>query len=71
MQTNNHFGSAHDPDVRADMVLIERPNGGCVFSVGSMNWIPFLATQNGNSNVATVTRNVLENFLSRSREGGG
>ena len=72
MQTNNFFGSPRDPDVRADMVLIERENGGCVFSVGSMNWIPFLATQNGNSNVAKVTRNVLANFLSRPRmERGG
>ena len=71
MQTNNFFGSPRDPDVRADMVLIERPKDGCVFSVGSMNWIPFLATQDGNSNVAKVTRNVLNNFLSRSREGGG
>ena len=70
MQTNNFFGSPRDPDVRADMVLIERPKDGCVFSVGSMNWIPFLATQDGNSNVAKVTRNVLANFLSRSREGG-
>jgi len=69
MQTNNFFGSPRDPDVRADMVLIEREDGGCVFSVGSMNWIPFLATQNGNSNVAKVTRNVLANFL--SRPGGG
>ena len=67
MQTNNFFGSARDPDVRADMVLIERPRGGCVFSVGSMNWIPFLATQDGNSNVAKVTRNVLNNFLARSK----
>ena len=65
MQTNNYFGSSHDPDVRADMVLIEGPDGGCVFSVGSMNWIPFLATQDGNSNVAKVTRNVLNNLLSR------
>ncbi len=67
MQTNNFFGSARDPDVRADMVLIERPKGGCVFSVGSMNWIPFLATQDGNSNVAKVTRNVLDNFLARAK----
>lgn len=65
MQTNNYFGSSEDPDVRADMVLIERSDGGCVFSVGSMNWIPFLATREGNSNVAKVTRNVLNNLLSR------
>ena len=71
MQTNNFYGSDRDPDVRADMVLIERENGGCVFSVGSMNWIPFLATQEGNSNVAKVTRNVLTNFLSRPRKEGG
>ena len=71
MQSNNFFGSDRDPEVRADMTLLQRANGGCVFSVGSMNWIPFLATQDGNSNVAKVTRNVLNNFLSRSREGGG
>lgn len=65
MQTNSYFGSSEDPDVRADMVLIERSGGGCVFSVGSMNWIPFLATRDGNSNVAKVTRNVLNNLLSR------
>lgn len=71
MQTNNVFGSDRDPDVRADMVLIERANGGRVFSVGSMNWIPFLATRDGDSNVAKVTRNVLDDFLSRPGEGEG
>ena len=70
-QFSHHFGSAQDPDVRADMVLIDRQNGGCVFSVGSMNWIPFLAAGDGDNNVATVTRNVLNNFLSRPEKKEG
>src|SRR5690242_1099102 len=28
-----------DPLVRADMVYVPKPNGGAVFSVGSMNWV--------------------------------
>ena len=62
-QMNSYLGSEHDPDVRADMILVSRPNGGRVFSVGSMNWIPFLAANVIDNNVARFTSNVVRNFL--------
>lgn len=63
LQLSSHLGSTQDPDVRADMVLIPGDHGGYVFSVGSINWIPFLASNAAKNNVVTVTRNVLRKFL--------
>jgi len=52
-----------NPRVRADMVLFPTPNGGAVFSVGSISWIGSL-TWNGCANsVSRVTANVLRRFL--------
>lgn len=45
------------------MVLIPGDHDGYVFSVGSINWIPFLASNAANNNVVTVTRKVLSKFL--------
>jgi N,N-dimethylformamidase len=56
-------GGTESPLVRADMVFFETPNGGAVFSVGSINWLASLAWNRYLNNVARVTQNVLRRFL--------
>ncbi len=55
-------GGTEDPRVRADMTLTEGPNGGAVFSVGSINWIGSLPTNGYDNNVSRVTENVVRWF---------
>ena len=52
-----------DPYVRADIVFFETPNGGAVFSVGSISWFGALARNGYDNDVAQMTKNVLERFL--------
>jgi N,N-dimethylformamidase len=52
-----------DPKVRADMVFFETPNGGAVFSTGSIAWAGSLAHNGYANNVARITGNVLRRFL--------
>ena len=52
-----------DPRVRADMVFFETPNGGAVFSTGSIAWAGSLAHNGYDNNVARITGNVLRRFL--------
>ena len=52
-----------DPLVRADMVFYETPEGGAVFSVGSISWFGALARNAYENDVARITSNVLERFL--------
>jgi N,N-dimethylformamidase len=47
---------------RADLAFMEGPNGGAVFSVGSINWVSSLSWNAYDNNVSTITRNVLERF---------
>lgn len=49
--------------VRADMVYLNYPNNGAVFSVGSVLWCTGLPYNNYQNSVATVTGNVLDHFL--------
>jgi N,N-dimethylformamidase len=46
------------PEPRADIVLVRRPEGGAVFSVGSIAWTGCLAAEHDNP-VARVTANAL------------
>lgn len=55
----------HNPNVRADMVLLQTSNGGAVFSTGSISWLGSLAHDNYNNNASQLTRNVLTGFLAR------
>jgi N,N-dimethylformamidase len=55
--------SASDPAVRNDVVFFECPNGGAVFSTGSINWGAALAFAGGDNGVARVTRNAVRRFL--------
>jgi N,N-dimethylformamidase len=52
-----------NPKVRADMVYMEGPQGGAVFSVGSINWCGSLSHNEYSNNVSIVTGNVLRAFL--------
>jgi len=52
-----------DPRVRADMVFFETPNGGAVFSTGSIAWAGSLGHNGYDNNVARITGNVLRRFL--------
>ena len=57
-----------DPAVRADMVYFECPNGGAVFSTGSIAWSSALAHDDYQNAVAKISDNVLRKFRG-SREG--
>ncbi len=55
-------GGQEDWRVRSDITLLEAPNGGAVFSVGSINWSGSLLTNAGDNNVSRITGNVLRKF---------
>ena len=48
--------------VRADMVMFGCPNGGAVFSVGSIAWAGGLPIDGYDNHVARITGNVLDRF---------
>jgi N,N-dimethylformamidase len=51
-----------DGGIRADMVLIEYPNGGAVFGVGSITWCGCLSYNSYDNAVSRVTKNVFDGF---------
>jgi N,N-dimethylformamidase len=55
-------GGSTNPRVRADMVYLEYPNGGAVFSVGSIAWIGTLSANDYRNDIAQITGNVLRRF---------
>ena len=56
------FFPTPDPYVRADMVFYETPNGGAVFSVGSISWFGALARDGYDNDIARITANVARRF---------
>lgn len=62
---SNHPGTdgIENPKVRADMVFFETPNGGAVFSTGSIAWAGSLGHNGYDNNVSRITGNVLRRFL--------
>jgi len=48
---------------RADIVFFETPNGGAVWSTGSIAWPTSLSHNDFDNNVARITGNVLRRFL--------
>lgn len=50
------------PGCTADIVFYECPNGGAVFSVGSISWAGSLAHEGYENNVSRMTENVLRRF---------
>ncbi|MGH2944893.1 MAG: N,N-dimethylformamidase beta subunit family domain-containing protein [Solirubrobacteraceae bacterium] len=61
-QTAAHSGGRHHPNVRADMLYWKTPEGGAVFSVGSIAWTASLSHDGYENNVSRVTENVLRRF---------
>ncbi len=51
------------PLIRADMVFFETPNGGAVFSTGSIGWAGSLAHAGYRNNISRITENVLRRFI--------
>jgi len=50
--------------VRADVVLMDHPGAGSVFSVGSICWAGAMGWNDYDNDVARLTSNVLRRFLS-------
>jgi N,N-dimethylformamidase len=59
-----------NPNVRADMVFFETPNGGGVFSTGSIAWCGALSHDGYDNNVSRITGNVLRRFAADGRVDG-
>lgn len=64
--TTDGLGGAANDKVRSDMVYVEWPEGGAVFSVGSITWAGALAWNDYDNAAERITRNVLARFLSAS-----
>jgi len=62
--SNSKQGGSINPRVRSEMILFETPNGGAVFSVGSISYCGSLAHDNHANNVSRLTANVLRRFAS-------
>ena len=60
--TQSEIHASNNPNLRADMVYFETPNGGAVFSVSSINWISSLSHNAYDNNVSRITENVLREF---------
>jgi N,N-dimethylformamidase len=67
LATTDQITGTTTNDVRADMVYYRRPNGGSVFSVGSICWIASLMTNKCCNNVSTITENVVRRFMLRNQ----
>lgn len=50
------------PPMRADMVFFETPNGGAVFSVGSIAYLGALSHNGYDNDISRITENVLRRF---------
>jgi N,N-dimethylformamidase len=57
-------GGPVNPLVHANLVYLEYPNGGGVFSTGSIAWGGSLSYNNYTNNVSRITENVLRRFAS-------
>jgi N,N-dimethylformamidase len=55
-------GGSTNPRIRADMVLLEYPAGGAVFSVGSIIWTATLSFAEYDGDTSRITANVLRAF---------
>lgn len=64
LMTDPLQGGTVNPEVRADMVYFEYPNGGAVFATGSIAWCGALSHNNYDNTVSRITDNVLRRFAS-------
>ena len=56
-------GAPENPAIRADMVFFETPNGGAVWSTGSIAWSGSLSHAGYDNNVSRITGNVARRFV--------
>ncbi len=63
LETAPGLGAEENALARADMVFFAMPDGGAVFSVGSMAWAGSLSHNRYQNNVSRITDNVLRRFL--------
>lgn len=59
----NSPGGEDDENVKADIVYFKTPNGGEVFSAGSMAWSGALVINGGENGVSRMTENVIRRFV--------
>ena len=57
------LGGTEAEIIRAEMVFFETPNGGAVFSTGSIAWGGSLSHNNYDNDVSRITSNVVNRFL--------
>ena len=55
-------GGLVEPRVRSDVTYLEYPNGGAVFSTGSITWCSTLSQNDYDNDVSRITANVLKAF---------
>lgn len=63
LMSDSMQGGTVNPRVRADMTYLPYPNGGAVFSVGSIAWIGALSANGYDNPVARITGNVVRRFM--------
>lgn len=63
LETGPALGADENPNARADIVFMETPDAGAVFSVGSIAWAGSLSSNDYDNNVSRITENVLRRFL--------
>ena len=61
--TNYIIGAPDNPLCRADMVFFETPQGGAVFSTGSITWAASLPWNGFDNDVARITANAFRRFV--------
>lgn len=62
LMSDSQQGGSKNHKVHADMVYFEYPEGGAVFSTGSIAWCGALSQNNYDNSVSRITRNVLRRF---------
>jgi N,N-dimethylformamidase len=62
--SDSRQGGTVNPLVHAHLSYFEHPNGGAVFSTGSIAWCGSLSYNNYTNNVSKITENVLRRFAS-------
>ena len=55
-----------EPVAKASMTFFETPNGGAVFTTGSITWISSTLENNYQNDIAIITKNVIDRFLDAS-----
>ena len=64
LMSDSQQGGSTNRKVHSDMVYFEYPNGGAVFSTGSIAWCGALSQNNYDNTVSRITGNVLKQFSS-------